>query len=401
MSFTHEVKLGDVAEFIRGINFKPDDVVPLGTEGSVGCMRTKNVQDELDCSDVWAVPKEFVRREEQMLAEGDILVSSANSWNLVGKCSWIPRLQQPSSFGGFVSVLRAAPGKIEPRFLYRWFSWERTQALLRSFGQKTTNISNLNIERCLNMKLALPPLPEQRRIAAILDQADALRAKRREALAQLDRLTQSIFIEMFGDPASNPKQWNTKRLGDFCDVGSSKRVFVEELVTEGIPFYRGTEVGRLGEGLPIEPTLFIAPEHYEKLKAEAGAPNKGDLLLPSICPDGRIYIVRDEKPFYYKDARVLWIKVDKERIESVFLRHYLKRLFATDYSQIASGTTFAELKIFALKDVRIYAAPLDLQRRFAAIVGAIEEQIEKYRTQHTQLDNLFSSLQHRAFRGEL
>src|SRR5687768_17581949 len=166
------VFLGDVAEFIRGINFKPDDVVPLGTPDATACLRTKNVQTELDLSDVWAVPKSFVKRPEQSVRDGDILVSSANSWNLVGKCCWIPELPWQTSFGGFVSVLRPNPKKVEPRFLYRWFRSDRIQALLRSFGQRTTSISNLNIERCRQLQLPLPPLPEQRRIAAILDKAD-------------------------------------------------------------------------------------------------------------------------------------------------------------------------------------------------------------------------------------
>ena len=206
--------LGSVAEFIRGINFKPDDVVPLETPGSVACMRTKNVQQELDINDVWAVAEQFVRREEQILKEGDILVSSANSWNLVGKCSWIPKLPWKTTFGGFVSVLRPKPEQVEPRYLFRWFSSGRIQATLRSFGQQTTNISNLNIERCLRLPIPLPPLPEQRRIADILDRADALRPKRRAALVQLDTLTQSIFLEMFGKPNTNDRGWPVSKVGD-------------------------------------------------------------------------------------------------------------------------------------------------------------------------------------------
>ena len=86
------VPLGDVASFIRGITFKPDDVVPVGSNGSVACMRTKNVQSELELSDVWGISDTFVKREDQYLAGGDLLVSSANSWNLVGKCCWVPVL---------------------------------------------------------------------------------------------------------------------------------------------------------------------------------------------------------------------------------------------------------------------------------------------------------------------
>ena len=169
------VRLGDVASFIRGITFKPGDVVPLGSPGTVGCMRTKNVQSDLDLEDVWAVPKALVPRADQMLRGGDVLVSSANSWNLVGKCSWVPDLSYASSFGGFVAVLRATSDTLDARYLYRWFSSTRLQKLVRSFGRQTTNISNLDIQRCRDLEIPLPPLPEQRRIAAILDQAARVR----------------------------------------------------------------------------------------------------------------------------------------------------------------------------------------------------------------------------------
>lgn len=97
-----EVALGDVAEFVRGITFKPADVEALGASGSIACMRTANVQAELDLVDVWAVPEAFCRRDEQRLRRGDLLVSTANSWNLVGKCAWVGDLPWPSTFGGFV-----------------------------------------------------------------------------------------------------------------------------------------------------------------------------------------------------------------------------------------------------------------------------------------------------------
>lgn len=159
-------------------------------------MRTKNVQTELDVSDVWGIPNALVRRAEQKLEFGDILVSSANSWNLVGKCSWVPDLPWPATFGGFISVLRGDKAKIRLRYLYHWFSSPRVQAIVRSFGQQTTNISNLNVERCERLALPLPSLREQERISEILDKADALRAKRRAALAQFDTLAQAIFLDM-------------------------------------------------------------------------------------------------------------------------------------------------------------------------------------------------------------
>lgn len=167
--------------------------------------------------------------------------------------------------------------------------------------------------------------------------------------------------------------WPKVKLGEVCSVNSSKRVLKAELVEEGIPFFRGTEIGKLGNGETIVPSLFITKQHYEALKEHSGVPKIGDLLMPSICPDGRIFIVSDESPFYFKDGRVLWIKVNQSQVNSTFLRFLLKSIFIHDYHNIASGTTFAELKIFALKKLMLPLPPLNEQKRIAAILNKADE----------------------------
>ena len=216
--------------------------------------------------------------------------------------------------------------------------------------------------------IPLPSLDEQRKIAAVLDKVSDLIAKRKQQLDKLDELVKSRFIEMFGDCVVNPKGWKTKCLEDIAEVGSSKRVFIEELQEAGIPFYRGTEVGALAEGKQISPELFITEEHYTELCKATGAPQIGDLLMPSICPDGRIWVVNTEDPFYFKDGRVLWVHAIDNSYNPVFLLYTLKDRIMADYSSIASGTTFAELKIFALKKCRIFDVPIELQNQFAAFV---------------------------------
>lgn len=251
------------------------------------------------------------------------------------------------------------------------------------------------------LQIPLPPLEEQKRFAAILDQADELRRKRRRALDRLNQLGQAIFIEMFGDPKSNPKGWSSARLGDLCDVGSSKRVFVEEFVDSGVPFYRGTEVGKLGAGEEISPGLFIASEHYDDLVSHSGKPEIGDLLLPSICHDGRIWRVDSPDPFYFKDGRVLWIKSHRAEIDSEYLRRYLQNRFLFDYASIASGTTFAELKIVNLKNLLVLSPPVELQAGFSLRISAIEALRPAQCRALSETEAMFASLQHRAFRGEL
>ena len=220
--------------------------------------------------------------------------------------------------------------------------------------------------------LPLPPLDEQRCIAATLDKVTDLISKRRQQLDKLDELVKARFVEMFGDCKTNPKGWPVLPLEQIAEVGSSKRVFVEELKDEGIPFYRGTEVGALAEGKSITPELFITKEHYRELCSFTGAPQRGDLLMPSICPDGRIWVVNTDEPFYFKDGRVLWVHNIKNQFDPTFLLYTLKDRIMTDYSSIASGTTFAELKIFALKKCLVFNVPLTQQKAFVSLVQKIE-----------------------------
>ena len=95
--------------------------------------------------------------------------------------------------------------------------------------------------------------------------------------------------------------------------------------------------------------------------------------MPSICPDGRIWLVDTDKPFYFKDGRVLWVHAIANNYNPVFLLYTLKDRIVTDYSSIASGTTFAELKIFALKKCRVFDVPVRMQNRFDAFVAQVDK----------------------------
>jgi type I restriction enzyme S subunit len=105
----------------------------------------------------------------------------------------------------------------------RWLAYRLASLSLNKLNRAAA-VPGLNREDAYRQRLLLPPLPEQRRIAEILDKADALRAKRRAALAQLDTLTQSIFLDMFGDPATNSKGWSILRIGDVADVQGGLQV---------------------------------------------------------------------------------------------------------------------------------------------------------------------------------
>ena len=264
--------------------------------------------------------------------------------------------------------------KIIPEFLEYALRCNRAidyyKAKLRG---STARRRSLPTPTLLELDVPLPDIEQQRLALTTIHHAKNALDSRQAQITKLDELVKARFVEMFGDCRLNPKGWVTKNLDQVADVGSSKRVFVEELQSEGIPFYRGTEVGALAEGKSIRPELFITEGHYKQLCEATGKPQKGDLLMPSICPDGRIWVVDTDAPFYFKDGRVLWVHLTSQNYNPVFLLYTLKDRIMTDYESIASGTTFAELKIFALKKCRIFDVPLSLQNQFADFVAEVDK----------------------------
>ena len=209
--------VGDATEFIRGITFKPHELIDPDDPDAIVCMRTKNVQRDLDEVDLIAVPSRLVRNSEKLLRSGDILISSANSWELVGKCSYVKELNYRATAGGFIAIVRPK-AHTHPRFLYHWMICPKTQHLLRHCGRQTTNISNLDVNRFKELEFPDIGCNEQRRMAAILDKADAIRRKCEQSLDLADEFLKSVFLEMFGDPLTNSKSLPTKPISAFGKI---------------------------------------------------------------------------------------------------------------------------------------------------------------------------------------
>ena len=409
MSAPAAAELGNVADFIRGITFKPEDVVPVGTQGVAACMRTKNVQEELDLSDVWGIPEVFVRREDQYLIPGDMLVSSANSWNLVGKCCWVPNLPWRSTFGGFISVLRPNPAKVDPRYLFHWFASERTQTSVRSLGQKTTNISNLNLDRCRKLKLPLPPLREQRRIAEILDKTGALRAKRRAALAQLDSLTRAIFLDMFGDPRQDATRWPKARIESLIyDMRGGASLAPEDFVDEGFPIlHKGAIKARGKISIDAKKKTFATREYAQanfrsQVNREFMAVTLRDLVPsgPSIGLVADLRKGRFDEYLLAQGAYGFRLNLNKVLPEYVVQLSNMPN-FRNVLRQNAVGSTQIHIRSPVYLGISIPLPPLELQRDFAHRVESIEHIELVQNASNAEFDALFASLQHRAFHGEL
>ena len=259
-------------------------------------------------------------------------------------------------------------------------------------GLTGSTIPHIYFKDYCSRQVFLPSLDVQRRIVRTLSSIEDQILQIDDELSKLDILIKSRFVEMFGDQRTNSLDLPVVKLGEAAFVGSSKRVFKDELVGNGIPFFRGTEIGALAFGGSIEPELFITKTHYDELVSHTGKPEIGDLLMPSICPDGQIWLVNTEEPFYFKDGRVLWVKPDRTVFNSTYLQYAMRNRFISDFETFASGTTFAELKVFILKSLAITLPPTQMQKEFAAFVQQVDKLRVLIQQQKEKLQMLYDSL---------
>lgn len=247
-----------------------------------------------------------------------------------------------------------------------------------------------------DLVIPLPPLPEQRRIAAILDKADALRAKRREALAQLDRLAQSVFVEMFGDPETNPKKLRKSAISEIAEVstGSTPSRGSGDFYGGSIPWIKTTEV--TGE---------VIHDTEEKL-TEAGLKS----IRGKLHPANSILVAMYGQGQTRGRAALLAIEASCNQACGVIRpsEHYLPRfmfaqlLLAYDRLRaLGRGGNQENLNLQLLGSFEVLLPPLALQQTFVTRMSAIDALKARHRTALADLDALFASLQHRAFRGDL
>ena len=256
-----------------------------------------------------------------------------------------------------------------PDYIYYMFSgrdWSK--------GSNTAVMgTTLNKATLSQIRIYVHAYEDQKRIVELLDKVSSIISKRKQELVELDDLIKARFVEMFGNPATPGDKFKTCKLGEAADVKSSHRVFTTEFVDEGVPFYRGTEIGVLASGQRPEDPYRISMEHYLKIASDDSKPIRGDLLLPSICNKGQVWMVDTDEPFYYKDGRVLCISPNRSVFDPRYLQLYMKMRTEAEYPKLGSGSTFAEFKIFQLKKLEIDIPPMDIQNQFAQFVTQIDK----------------------------
>ena len=362
-------KLGDLAEISAGGGAPQDPECfghvghPFIRAGSLSALTKSGPEESLEQID------ENVARQHRLRLFPKATIVFAKSGMSATK-GLVYQLRQPCHVVNHLAAIVCGP-RLDAAYLAQRLRFDSPTKLIQDAAYPSIRLSDIAA-----MEIPLPPLPEQHRIAAILDKADALRVTRREALGKLDSLAQSIFLEMFGDPVTNPKGMRKVPLGDLIKLKS-------------------------GEFLPA--TGMSEAGTYSVLGGNGinGFHDKYMFEIPQIVI-GRVGAycgcVHVSPPKSWVTDNALYVS---ERSPDLSFDYLVKALIHARLNQYASQFGQPLISGSRIYPVRILVPPGDLQRNFASRIAAVAKLKPQYDTSLGKLDALFASLQHRAFRGEL
>jgi type I restriction enzyme, S subunit len=295
--------------------------------------------------------------------------------------------------GRGVAGLRPKAG-VAVRYLWHWLTHSAPVLAAKARG---ATFKQVNREDIGELRISPPTLSEQRRIAQILDTVDVLRARRRAALVQLEDLTQSIFLDMFGNPTTILERWPTARLGDLLDfLTSGSRGWAGHYSDSGALFLRIQNVGR--GRLTLNDKAYVTPPDTGEARRTLVAP--GDVLLSITADLGRTAVVPEGLGPTYVNQHLAILRTT--RVAPHYLSAYIsspvgqRQVSGRNRQGVKAGLNFDDVR-----SLMVPMPPIERQRDFVSRVAVAEGLQAKQSASLTALDALFASLQHRAFRGEL
>lgn len=391
------VPLGDVAELRAGVGFpialqgKSKGDFPFAKVGDISrCARSGAVymsssDHYIDCNDLKSIGARPIPEESIIFAK--IGEAIRQNYRVLSGCELLIDN----------NAMAAIPNaKVFSKYLFHYLK----TIDFYSFAPSTTVPA---IRKSDLQKLLIPMLSieEQKRVSMVLDCADLLRNKQRAVINRLDDLAQSIYIDIFGDPVNNPKRWPCKRLSDVATFEngdrSSNYPSGSDIKVSGIPFLSTKNI--VASVFDFRVRTFISPEKF--LSLSRGKVKKGDLIITLRGTLGACCIFECEYPEAFINAQMMIIRPKHEVSSS-----YLHSLLTMDVSkkrflQMGVGAAVPQLTAAQLSDLPVPIPPLELQVEYTKKIDSVERLKTFKKNQLAHFDTLFSSLQHRAFRGEL
>lgn len=385
------VKLGTVCKLRNGYAFKSTNF----TENGVPIIRISNINGNIVTPEKSARTTYEKLFDNYKIIKGDILIAmSGATTGKFGIYNSDEVAYQNQRLGCF-KILDFE--KINNIYLLQVLNIIKPIIEKTANGGAQPNISANSIEEIL---IPLPSLQDQIRIAEILTQAENLITQRKDSILLLDELLKSTFLEMFGDPVRNEKNWETKKLQDVCNKITDGTHFSPPIVEEGVPYITAKHVRENKIDFWAKP-WFISLENHQEIYKRC-TPTKGDVLyIKDGATTGYAAINKYDFEFSMLSSLAL-LQVNSKIINSEYLCSWLNNeVVKVRILQGMAGGAIKRLTLTKINALPINIPPLELQNQFATIVEKVETLKTEYQTSLKELENMYGVLSQKAFKGEL
>lgn len=406
-------KLSAISLLERGITFPASAKESSSSDTNIPCLRTANVQETLELSDLLYVDRTYMKgNADKLIRENDILMSTANSRELVGKTSFVHLLTEEMTFGGFIMAIRS---KINPKYLFYFLRLQFLNGKFMGNSTQTTNIANINSTSLGETETPIPPFDEQQRIVSRIEslfaKLDEAKEKAQEVVDGFDTRKAAILHKAFSGELTQKWReengvefgsWKISSIDELCHslkYGTSKKSKSEGPVVV-------IRMGNLQQG-EIDWTDLAYTDEQEDI--EKYKLNPGDVLFNrtnSAVLVGKTSIYRGEYPAIFA-GYLIKLDYDHERILGEYLNYSLNTTAAKEYcnSVKTDGVNQSNINAKKIGAFEIPVAPFSEQKEIVRIIKSLlEKENQSKETAETvieQIDTMKKAILARAFRGEL
>ncbi|MDA7728776.1 restriction endonuclease subunit S [Flavobacteriales bacterium] len=380
-----EVSLIDVCAIKNGYAFKSSEFKDSGTP-LIRISSFNNGPVYFDDRTVY-VENEYLESKSTFKVEkGDVLIALSGA--TTGKYGLYTH-DKPSLLNQRVGLLKSGVSQdLDDKYFYFYLSVLQKEIFRKAGGAAQPNISTKEISE---FTIPLPPLDQQKKIAAILDSADAYRQKTKALIEKYDELTQSLFLKMFGDPVGNPKGLPTEQLGDLCEFYSGRAWKKGELGDKG---YKLVRISNLHK--PNFPYWLYDGELIEKHKIE-----RGDLLFSWAGVQASIDVYIYEGEVAMLNQHIYNIKPKRSDISKLYLFNLLQLHLDNLRKSLGGGVGQFHLKKSDITSIKVLIPDFISMKKYMQSLDSLVNQKAQAQASLVQAEDLFNSLLQRAFKGEL
>jgi type I restriction enzyme S subunit len=385
-------RLGKHIEITNGFAFKSSEYSDKGAR----VIRITNVQKgEIKDDNPKFYPfKKTENLNKYQIFEKDILMSLTGN---VGRVGRFPSELLPAYINQRICRIKSFSKELLEDYLYHILNSDNfeKEAIKASNGMAQLNLSTKWIE---DFQILIPPLPEQKRIAAILDKADALRQNNKQLLAAYDELLQATFLDMFGDPVTNPKGWRKLTVSDFAETRLGKMLDKKKIEGNNLkPYLRNSNV--LWFGFKLDDLIEM---DFDGKDQKEFTLRTGDVLMCEGGEIGRCAVWQEEINDVYFQKAIHRIRLDSKMIlPDFFVRMFWFYAMNGGLNKFLGAATILHLTGVNLRKILLPVPPITLQNQFALIVKNIEAQKAILKQSVQESEDLFNGLVQKAFNVEL